>query len=275
MSRSKPQPLSEALASGMAIDELALLVARDIRPDASTDRARAFFDSAARPLHASDVTLLKPTTQAALLSEQVFLEHQFRGNETDYYDPRNSDLTEVVERRVGIPITLAIVMIAVGRRAGMHVRGVGFPGHFLLRIGAGSDAVMIDPFSDGREVDPSRLDQLSARHLGGPRRVLPEHLASVDERSMLVRVLINLKHAHERQNAHAIALVACDRLVDLTGAVEFRRDRGMHALAMGAGLAAASDLEAYLAETPSPPDALEIHQAIARARRGSDSALLS
>jgi regulator of sirC expression with transglutaminase-like and TPR domain len=272
---TKQQRLSEALANGMAIDELALFVAKDIRPDAPVDRTRAFFDGAARPLHTSDVTLLKPSTQAAMLAEQVFLEHQFRGNETDYYDPRNSDLTEVVDRRVGIPITLAVVMIAIGRRAGMHVRGVGFPGHFLVRVGAGTDAVLVDPFSDGREVDAGRLDQLSARHLGGPRRVLAEHLASVDERSMLVRMLINLKHAHERHNAHAIALVACDRLVDLTGAVEFRRDRGVHALALGAGLAAASDLEAYLAETPSPPDAEEVQRLIVRARRGADTARLS
>lgn len=272
--RPKTVLLSDALRGGASIDELALIVSRDVRSDASVQGARAFFDRAAAPLVDAGAALLKPSTQASLLAEHVFLEHQFRGNETDYYDPRNSDLTAVVERRLGIPLTLGVVMIAIGRRAGLTVRGVGFPGHFLVRIGEG-EGVLVDPFVDGRLVDPSALDQLSQRHLGGPKRVMTEHLASVDERSMLVRMLINLKHAHERRSAHAIALVACDRLVDLTGAVEFRRDRGMHALAMGAGLAAVADLEAYLAESPTPPDEREVRHAILRARRGAETARLS
>jgi regulator of sirC expression with transglutaminase-like and TPR domain len=274
MPREKQPSLSDALLSGLAIDELAFMVARDIRAEATIDSARRFFERAAHPLIENDVRVLAPSVQAGLLSEQVFLEHQFRGNETDYYDPRNSDLTAVVERRLGIPLSLGIVMIAIGRRAGMTVRGVGFPGHFLVRVGEG-EGVLVDPFADGKEIDPSRLDQLSQRHLGGPKRVMAEHLASVDERSMLVRLLINLKHAHERNNAHAIAMVACDRLVDITGAVEFRRDRGMHALAMGAGLVAVADLEAYLAETPSPPDEAEIKRAILKARLGAETARLS
>lgn len=271
MSRRTSTKLSDALGAGLPVDELGLMIARDIRPDAPVDRVRAFLDRAAEPLLASDVALLRPATQAAMLADEVFLEHGFHGNESEYYDPRNSDLTEVVERRLGIPITLAVVMMGIARRAGIEVRGVGFPGHFLVRVGQGPDAVLCDPFAEGRALDASRLDQLSARFLGGPRRVLPEHLAAVDERSMLVRMLINLKHAHERRNAHAIALVACDRLVDLTSAVEFRRDRGMHALALGAGLAAIADLEAYLAESPSPPDAAEVQAAIARAKRGAVS----
>jgi regulator of sirC expression with transglutaminase-like and TPR domain len=148
VTRGKRVRLSEALASGLAIDELALIVAQDVRADASVDAARAFFDRAASKLEESGAALLKPRTQAAMLSEHVFLEHQFRGNETDYYDPRNSDLTSVVERRLGIPLTLGIVMVAIGRRAGLTVRGVGFPGHFLVRVGEG-EGVLVDPFADG------------------------------------------------------------------------------------------------------------------------------
>lgn len=260
-----------ALEGGVPIDELALMISRDIRRAPPIDRCRALFDAAAVPLVEADVTVLKPSTQASLLREQVFLELGFRGNEEDYYDPRNSDLTEVVDRRLGIPITLATVMIAVGRRAGMQVHGVGFPGHFLVQVGGEADHVLVDPFADGQEIDTTHLDQLSTRFLGGPGRVLPEHLLAVDARSMLVRLLVNLKHAEERRSAHAIALVACDRLVDLTGAVEFRRDRGMHALALGAGRAAIADLEAYLADSSGPPDQAEVERAIARARRGSEN----
>ncbi len=268
-----PKPtLKLALEGGAPIDELALMISRDIRSAAPVDRCRAVFDAAAAPLVEAGASFLKPSTQAALLREQVFLELGFRGNEEDYYDPRNSDLTEVVERRLGIPITLATVVIAVGRRAGIDVRGIGFPGHFLVQVGSGTERVLVDPFADGREIEGSQLDQLSTRFLGGPGRVLEEHLVPVDARSMLVRLLVNLKHARERRSEHAIALVACDRLVDLTGAVEFRRDRGMHALALGAGLAAIADLEAYLAESHGPPDQHEIERAIARARRSMETA---
>lgn len=275
MARPPPIKLADALAAGLTIDELALLVARDLRADAPVERARQLLDEISTPLRERHASVLRPSTQAALLAEQIFLEHQFRGNEADYYDPRNSDLTEVVERKLGIPLTLAIVMIAVGRRAGLHVRGVGFPGHFLVRVGAGEDGVLVDPFDDGRELLPSGIAQLAQRHLGGASRLLPEHVAVVDERSMIVRMLLNLKHAHERQRSHAPAMVACDRLVDLTQTVEFRRDRGLHALALGADLAAIADLEAYLAETPSPPDEGEIRRAIQRARRGAFASRLS
>jgi regulator of sirC expression with transglutaminase-like and TPR domain len=266
VSAPSPRTLRAALEAGEPIDELALRISRDLRAAAPIDKTRALFDEAAASLLAARADQASPTRQALLLRELVFYDHAFRGNEEDYYDPRNSDLTEVVGRRVGIPITLATVMIAIGRRAGIPIEGVGFPGHFLVRVGSDDAHVLVDPFVDGREVEATHLDQLSTRFLGGPGRVLREHLLPVDARSMLVRLLVNLKHAVERRSQHAAALVACDRLVDLTGAVEFRRDRGMHALAMGASQAAIADLEAYLSESAGPPDQTEVERAIARAR---------
>ncbi len=198
--------------------------------------------------------------RAHALLDFLYDEQGFLGDEGSYHDPRNSYLHEVLGRRRGIPITLAVVLMSVGRRAGFLVEGVGFPGHFLARLGT----ALIDPF-EGVLLDEAGLARLAARTLGsGP--IHPDHLLAVDARTMLVRMLLNLKHAYERRSDHARALVVTDRLVDLTTSIAFRRDRGLHALALGARESAVADLEAYLAQVPSPPDAPEVRSALSRAR---------
>jgi len=198
--------------------------------------------------------------RAQVLLEHVYDELGFRGDDSNYHDPRNSYLPQVIERRLGIPITLTCVLIAVGRRADLSVEGIGFPGHFLARVGT----ALIDPF-EGTVLDQRALSRLARRTLG-TEHFQAEHLAAADTRSMLVRMLLNLKHAHERRSDHAQALVVADRLVDLTASIVHRRDRGLHALALGAHQSAAADLEAYLAEIPNPPDGAEVRRALARAR---------
>jgi regulator of sirC expression with transglutaminase-like and TPR domain len=161
--------------------------------------------------------------------------------------------------------------MAIGRRAGIKVEGIGLPGHFLTRIG-GEGGVYVDPFFEGRVVGEGALERLAARFLGTPAKLLPEHLHVVSARSLVVRMLVNLKHAHERRLDHSRALVVSDRLVDLTESSTFRRDRGLHALALGASIAAVEDLEAYLSSTrDAPPDELAVKRALARARAGMDT----
>ncbi len=194
----------------------------------------------------------------------------FHGNEQDYFDPKNSYLDEVIARRTGIPLTLAILLVAVGRRAGVEVEGIGFPGHFLARVG-GPSGVLVDPFFGGRVLDDASLKRLASRMLGSSARLSPSHLEPVGLRPLAVRMLLNLKHAHERRRDHARAMLACDRLVDLTGSIAFRRDRGLHALALGASEAAAEDLAAYLEERGDrAEDAAAVKRALERATKGRD-----
>lgn len=244
---------------------LALAMARDVEPGldehAVLETLRTMADVVARRC-AADAS---DEQRAQALLDHVYGDLGFAGNEASYYDPRNSYLHEVLRRRLGIPITLAVVLIAVGRRAGMHVEGIAFPAHFLARLGS----VLIDPF-EGVVLDPPRLARLAVRTLGNGA-VRPEHLSATDERTMLVRMLLNLKHAYERRSEHARALVVADRLVDLTTSIVYRRDRGLHALALGAHQSAAADLEAYLAEVPNPPDASEVRRALARAKASTAS----
>lgn len=238
--------LVRGLAGAAPIEELALRFARDAYPELRIDRELRRLDEMAQPLASERLELERdPRTQALTLGEHLHDTLALRGDESDYHDPRNSYLHEVLERRVGLPITLSVVWIAIGRRLGVHVEGVGFPGHFLVRVGR-ERPTLVDPFQDGRLVTQAELERLAVHHLGSASKLRPEHLATADTRSMLVRMLVNLKHAHERRADHARALVVCDRLVDLTGAPTFRRDRGLHALALDATAAALADLDAYL-----------------------------
>ncbi|MFO0604584.1 MAG: transglutaminase-like domain-containing protein [Polyangiales bacterium] len=250
------------------VEEAALLIAQDFAPGLDPAATRAALDALAAPVAPRLARAADDREAAALLGTWLFDEQGFRGNEDDYYDPRNSHLHEVVARRTGIPITLAVVMIAVGRRAGVRVEGIGFPGHFLARVfgpGAGGGA-LVDPFFRGREVTPAALDALARRALGDPARLRPEHLAPADARAVAVRMLGNLRGVHEARGDHAGALVACDRLVDLTGSPEARRDRARHLLALGAHEAAADDLDAWLRARPDAPDAGEVRRSVARLR---------
>lgn len=258
------------------LDEVALAIARDAMPNLDLEAQRAGLDDMAAPLRARAAMLHRPMDQAALLGTYVYDELGFAGDEETYDDPANSYLPMVIARRRGIPISLAVVLAALGRRAGMDVEGVGFPGHFLVRLG-GPGGVFIDPFFRARVMSPSAMEALLQRVTGEASALQDEHTAVVGARAVAVRMLANLKNAHERRGDHARALVVCDRLVDLTGAPELRRDRGMHALALGALEAAAADLRAYLNGRPDAKDAETVSAALddIRKKRASVRPMMS
>jgi regulator of sirC expression with transglutaminase-like and TPR domain len=248
------------------VDHAALVLARDAYPTVSVAHELRVFDTFAAPLARALGERPPLPHQATALRDHVYDHLGFAGDGEHYYDPRNSYLNEVVARRRGIPITLAVVLIAVGTRAGLDVQGVGFPGHFLVRLG-GQGGLYLDPFNYARVLSRSDLLEL-ARPVQGPgaREVAPEHLAPVSARALIVRMLNNLKGIYSTRRDHARALVVCDRLVDLAGGVEQRRDRGIHAVAMGAFGGATADLEAYLNERPGAADVAQVRALLERAR---------
>jgi regulator of sirC expression with transglutaminase-like and TPR domain len=171
----------------------------------------------------------------------------------------------VIARRSGIPLSLCVIYLSIARRAGVPAEGVGFPGHFLLRVG-GPSGVYQDPFNAGAVLDDADLRDLGRRFLG-KQAVGPAHLASVTTASIVVRMLSNLEVAHAKRGDHASALLVCDRLVEITDQPSRRRDRGMHALALRAYEAAIDDLEAYLRIRPEPPDRDRVLGALRLAQR--------
>lgn len=131
--------------------------------------------------------------------DSAFFEHLgFRGNQDDYYDPRNSFLNEVIDRRIGIPITLALLYIEIGQRMGLEMAGLSFPGHFLVRYRDGDRLVFIDPFHQGARLDAEALEARLRRVVGPGAQLAAEHLTPASRRHMLLRLLTNLAAIYRR-----------------------------------------------------------------------------
>jgi len=251
------------------VEEGALLLARDAYPALDADRYRAQLDALGERVRVAIAPLGSVAVQQLQLTTVLFEEAGFTGNQEDYYDPRNSYLNQVLDRRTGIPISLAVLVLAVCRRAGIVAEGIGFPGHFLVRLG-GPGGLLIDPFNRGLTLDDDDLTSLLRRSLGPSARLSASHLEPVGMRSILLRMLANLRQIHEQRKDHRSALVVCDRLVELDAGPPARRDRGLHALALGAGAAAASDLDSYLKDAPNAPDRAEVERALSQASLGTN-----
>jgi regulator of sirC expression with transglutaminase-like and TPR domain len=194
----------------------------------------------------------------------LFEEKGFRGDCEEFYDPANSYLDRVLERRRGIPLTLAVVMMEVGRRVGVPLLGVGFPGHFLVRHARHLE-LLIDPFAGGRLVSPEDCRTILAGVCGS----LPFHprlLRPVTHRCMLQRLLNNLRAIHQARGDVGAILSVLDRLLLLAPDDAVRlRERGMLRLRLG-DMAGLEDLVHYLDIEPEAPDRESLAGLLATAR---------
>jgi regulator of sirC expression with transglutaminase-like and TPR domain len=255
--------LSKLVRSPSAtVEEGALLVAKDAYPSLDVGRYLAMLDDLAAGIRPRlEAVRDDPIATAKALGDYLFLELGFRGNDHSYYDVKNSYLNQVLESKRGIPLTLAIVILAIARRCDVDAEGIMFPGHFLVRIG-GSTGCYIDPFYGARVLGRLDLEILLKRALGRDAEVGPEHLAVADCRAMLIRMLNNLRGIFSGQGDHARGMLVCDRLVDLDASPMALRDRGLCALAQGAYEAARDDLSRYLAARPDAGDRASIERAL-------------
>lgn len=189
-----------------------------------------------------------------------------RGNADAYYDPRNSFLNDVLERRLGIPITLAVAAIEIGRRVDVPLRGVSFPGHFLLSP-AGHPEIVLDPFDGGRFLTASECADLLDKLTGGHLPFHPRLLRIATARQILQRMLHNLRGIYLEQRDLPRTVGALDRLVLLDPENWlYRRDRGLLLLKYGNLEEGVADLESYLTGEPEAPDRKEVREVIREAR---------
>lgn len=226
-----------------------LLVARDFRPSLDIEEALRWFEPWARRVAAHRAGGLDvPGAFRRVLA----LEEGFRGNMEDYHDPANSLLDRVLERRVGVPITLAVVWLEVGRRLGEPLVAVGMPGHFLVR----HESVLLDPFRGGARLGEAECQRILDAIYGGAVRLGPEMLGATPDRDVLARVLANLRAALVRRGDVAGALRVCDRILQLNPfAFEEHRDRGLLRLEAGDREGGRRDLRRYLDAMPRAADA--------------------
>jgi regulator of sirC expression with transglutaminase-like and TPR domain len=207
------------------------------------------------------------TTRTAELTAFLFEECGFVGNTQHYYDPRNSYLNKVLDRQVGLPITLSLLAMAVGERAGLPVVGVGLPGHFVAKaVGTGGNEVLFDPFNGGQLLDADACEALVNAITGRPFDVTPEALEAIPPGAFVMRMLNNLKTAYLADRSHLRAARVTRRLAQLLpGDPSQRRDLGL-LLVQGDRRGQAIDhLKHYLAEVPDADDGDEVRKILASA----------
>ena len=223
------------------LDELGAALRRRLRPDIGrTDAIRA-------------------------LNRYMFDELGFQGAREDYYDPRNSFLNDVIDRRIGIPITLAIVYQRLGHSVGLPLAGVSFPGHFLVRCSVSEGTVVLDPFHKGMSLGLPELGKRLASVQGGspPRSEVVALLAPAAPREILARLLRNLRAIYMNYQQLSQALGATTRILELSpgNAREWKERAGLH-LSLECFRAALGDFQRYLALAPEAEDAESVRARI-------------
>jgi regulator of sirC expression with transglutaminase-like and TPR domain len=202
------------------------------------------------------------------LREFLFDEEGFRGNADDYHEPANSCLNEVLERKVGIPITLSVLMIEVAHRVGLRVQGIGLPGHFVVSAAVGGESVLLDPFAGGTVLTQETAADLVARALGRRVTLTAEHFAPVTKRQMLTRMLVNLRGVYVHREEWTKSLAVVDHLLVVEGEGSlYARDRGTLLVKLGHLIRGAAEWERYVRAHPQAPDADAIKRELRRVRQ--------
>jgi len=244
----------------------ALAIARIAYPDLDPAPYLRQLDDLAAAVRPRLYPQASPEAAVTELAGYLFGECGFRGNQEEYYDPRNSYLNDVLERRTGIPITLSLVLIETGARLGLGIEGVGFPGHFLVRVAGSRGPLLLDPFYGGRPIGERELLARYRTFVGSDAPALPpDALATTGTPAILTRMLRNLLRAYLDQKDHAHALAAADLLLVLVpDSADEVRVRGLlyeHLECFGAAL---GDFRRYLELAPEAPDAERIRERVAR-----------
>jgi regulator of sirC expression with transglutaminase-like and TPR domain len=263
--------LSRALAQHpVDLARAALAVAREEYPQLEEDRYLRQLDELAARVQSGVPAGASPERRVGRLNTVLFHDLGFAGNHEDYYDPRNSFLNEVLDRRMGIPLTLSIVYMEVGRRCGLRVDGVAFPGHFLCKVQLDGGELVVDPFHRGQLLGLPELKQRLASALGQQVKFDPRILRAAEPREILVRMLQNLRSVYQERKDMPRALSAVDRLLLLQPSnVRGLRERAELREQLGGELAAAADLERVLELEPKASDAAALRAKVRRLRDGS------
>jgi regulator of sirC expression with transglutaminase-like and TPR domain len=250
--------------------EACLLIAEDRYPALDIAGCVARLDAMAATVRGRLAADALVEQKVAALNFHLYGELRFSGNADAYYDPRNSYLNEVLERRTGIPITLSIVYLEVGRRLGLQVQGVSFPGHFLVKLRLKRGQLVLDPFSGGEPCSASELRARLGHALAAARPAaldLDRYLEPATPREIVARVLRNLKGIYLKGGKLEPALAVMHRmLLVLPESAEELRDRGLVHAGLECFRPALADLQNYLRRRPDAPDASDIHAKVVELR---------
>jgi regulator of sirC expression with transglutaminase-like and TPR domain len=248
----KPEPEID-LASA------ALLIAAEEYPQVTPEPYLRRLDELAERARDRLWDATAPIMMLQEVNRVMFEEEGFQGNRTEYYDPRNSFLNDVIDRRRGIPITLSIVYLELGWRLDLPLHGVNFPGHFLVRYAGEAVQLLVDPFQNGMIRFEDEAQALLDHVYGGSVRMQPEFLRIADRRDILIRLLTNLKGNYLNRRDDRRALSAIERiLVVRPDSADDERDRGIVLTRLGRDRDATAALNRYLELVPDAPDSARV-----------------
>jgi len=261
VSRSEPE---------MDMARAALLVAKEEYPQLSEDLYLARLDQMAEEVKDRLASETAPLLVLQELIGTLYGRRKLRGNRDSYYDPRNSFLNDVLDRGLGIPLSLGMVLLETGWRLDLPLEGVNFPGHFLVRFQGDAIRLLIDPFDGGKTRFEEEAQQLLDRVYGGMVRMQDKFLRRAGKRDMLTRLLTNLKGVYANVDDDRRALAAVERILLLrpTSRGE-NRARGLLLARLGRREDAVEQLEAYLELAPQASDAERIEDLVRDLRTGS------
>ena len=266
----------QAFAEVLARDDVrdlgraCLLIAQDAYPSLDVERYMGQIESMALRLRAR-LGEGGPEEKVVALNEFLFEDLGYWGNTDDYYDPRNSYLNEVIDRKTGIPITLSILYMELGRRIGLLLDGISFPGHFLVRLRVRGGALILDPFAGGAPQSETALRERLQRVI--PEGAAPDvsvaelpmdqFLEPATNRQILARVLRNLKGIYSETGKPERLLEVLNRMLVVSpDAAAELRDRGYVYQRLECWRPALKDLTDYLDRDPEAADVDEVRAAL-------------
>ena len=264
-------PLVDKVGGDFDLALGALLIASTDAHDVDIDGVLANLDrmaAAARSRIPGDGNELQ---QLNAVTDLLFGVIGFSGNRDDYYDPRNSYLNHVLDRRLGIPITLSLLCIEVGRRAGVPILGIGMPGHFVIRH-RDEPNFFVDAFNGGLLLSQDECGALMREAAGDAVRLEAHHLNPVTPREILARILRNLKAIFwDREEFDRCITTIGALMAVLPDKPEEQRDRGVVHLKAGNHRESAADFAAYIEAAPDAEDIETVRNALTRLREGESS----
>jgi regulator of sirC expression with transglutaminase-like and TPR domain len=247
---------------------IALEIARDAYPELDIGHYLGKIDALAGRVRDRCPAGAKPRSLLGQISWVLFVEEAFEGNTEDYYDPRNSYLNQVIDRKTGIPITLSMLYASVAARVGLEMAGVSLPAHFMLRVDSGDATTFVDPFHAGALLDRKGCERRIAQVVGRPVVLSEVQLAPCGPDQVVARLLRNLKMIYLEQRDYATALPVLRRLAALSPHdPQEQRDFGMLCLRLGRPGEAIGPLEAYLDARPDAQDVRTLGPLLRAARR--------
>jgi len=238
-------------SESLPIAEAALALASFDRPRIALARYRQHLRVLARDVGRHSAAAAGLIGQATALNEIIILKHGYSGDELTYDDLQNANLMRVIDRRKGLPVALGILYISAARAQGWEAVGLGFPGHFLIRLSQGPERVIVDPFHGGRTLDAMALRELLKAIAGQEIELTPDHYAPVPDREVLLRLQNNLKsRLIQGQQVERAARVIETMQMLAPDLADLWREAGLLQAQLGNMRAAMNSIEQFVARSP-------------------------